>query len=148
MLQITRHSRDNRRMARINSPAKFKALGPHSRALTRGAVGDAVDGRSREGRFLRQTEAELIAQLRREPSFGERVLIRRVARGLLQLELFDQKLSAGGDFTAHDARAFSALGNQVRLGLRDLGLKPAAKAGPPSLADLAARHAKPKASAE
>lgn len=126
------------------SPTKSRTLGPHSRALTRGAVGGTVDGRSREGRFLRQAEAEMLAQLGRPPSFGERLLIRRVVRASLQLELFDQKLSVGGEFTAHDARAFGALGNQVRLGLRDLGLKPPPKDKPATIADIAARHAKPK----
>lgn len=125
-----------------SSHAKIRPLGPHSKSLSRGAVGDTIDGRSREGRFLRQAEAELVAQLGREASFGERLLIRRIARAMLQLEKFDEKLSAGGDFTSHDARAFSALGNQIRLGLRDLGLKPV-KAAPPTLAEVVARHAKP-----
>lgn len=60
---------------------------------------------------------------------------------MLQLELFDQKLSTEGAFTAHDARAFGALGNQVRLGLRELGVKPAPKAKVAS--PLAAHFANP-----
>lgn len=90
---------------------------------------------------MRRIDQELIGQLGREPSFGERLLIRRIARATLQLEFFDQKLSAGGKFTAHDARAFSALSNQVRLCLRDLGLKGAPRDKTPSLAEyLAANH--------
>jgi len=114
-------------MKPVASSAKLRPLGPHSRVLTRGALGD-VNGRTREGRFLRQIEKELVGQLGREPTFGERLLVRRISRGMLQLELFDQKLSTEGQFTAHDARAFGALGNQVRLGLRELGLKPQTKA--------------------
>ena len=132
---------DNRGVKLNPSPSKLRTLGPHSRVLTRGAVSD-VNGRTREGRFLRQIEKELIGQLGRDPSFGERLLVRRISRGMLQLELFDQKLSTEGEFTAHDARAFGALGNQVRLGLRELGLKPAAlkaKAASP----LAAHFANP-----
>ena len=129
-------------MKQVASSAKLRPLGPHSRVLTRGALGD-VNGRTREGRFLRQIEKELVGQLGREPSFGERLLIRRISRGMLQLELFDQKLSTEGEFTAHDARAFSALGNQVRLGLRELGLKPQPKAKAAS--PLAAHFATPLA---
>lgn len=121
--------------------AKLRPFGPHSRVLTRGAVGD-VNGRTREGRFLRQFEKELIGQLGREPSFGERLLARRISRGMLQLELFDQKLSTEGEFTTHVARAFSALGNQVRLGLCELGLKPAALKAK-SASPLAAHFASP-----
>ena len=127
--------------------AKLKTKGPrlgvYSRVLERGAVGDAVDGRSREGRFLRQAENELLAQLGKEPSFGERLLIRRIAKSMLQLEMFDDKLSNGGEWTAHDARAFSALSNQVRLGLRDLGLKAAKPDKTPSVADIATRYKGP-----
>jgi hypothetical protein len=131
----------NRTMSDARSPIKGTPLGPYSRRLARGAVGDGVDGRSREGRFLRQLEKELLAQLAREPSFGERVLIRRIVRATLQLELFDAKLAAGNEFTAHDARAFSALSNQVRLGLRDLGLKASPK--PKAANPLADHFAKP-----
>ncbi len=135
-------------MKHAGSSTKALRLGPYSRTIARGALGDSIDGRSREGKILRRTEQELLGQLGRESSFGERLLIRRVARATLQLELFDQKLAAGKEFTAHDARAFSALSNQIRLGLRDLGLKAAPKDKPPSIADIAARHAKPKAAIE
>jgi hypothetical protein len=124
-----------------HSTRKIRPVGPYSRLLTRGALGDCVDGRSREGRFLRQSEAELVSHLGREPSFGERLLIRRITKATLQLEIFDQKLSDSGWFTAHDARAFSALSNQVRLGLRDLGLKPTIKVKAASLGEILGAHA-------
>jgi hypothetical protein len=73
------------------------------------------------------------------------LLIRRITRAMLALELYDEKLATGGEFTAHDARSFSALSNMVRLGLRDLGLKPAPREKPATLAEIVARHAKPKA---
>jgi len=38
-------------------------LKPDSRALGRGALGDAIDGRCREGKFIRRIEAELLDQL-------------------------------------------------------------------------------------
>jgi len=38
------------------------------------------------------------------------------------MEMIDAQL-AKGEISAHAARVFSALGNQVRLGLRELGLR-------------------------
>ena len=114
-------------------------VGPHSRALRRGVVGDQIDGRSREGRFLRAAEAELIAHVGGEPSFTQRLLIRRAARAMLRLELFDEKL-ASGNWSDHDGRTYGGLQNAVRLMLRELGLKAPAKDRAPSLADIAARH--------
>lgn len=124
--------------------SKLRPLGPYSRNLTSGAVGDGIDGPSREGRMLRQTECELFTQIGGNVSFGQRLLIRRIARATLQLEIFDVKFATGADFTAHDARAFSALSNQIRLGLRDLGLT-AAPVKPAALGDIVARHNAPAA---
>ena len=134
----------------VETPSQLKArkLGPYSRVLTRGAIGGEVDGRSREGRFLRQTEVELLAQLGREPNFTEKLLIRRVCKMMLLAEKLDDKLTGGGEWTSHDARTFGGLNNALRVALRDLGLKQEPKAKPASLADIAARHAKPKAAAE
>ena len=82
-------------MKPVASTANTARLGPHSRALRRGVVGDQIDGRSREGRFLRAAEAELIAHVGGEPSFGQRILIRRAARAMLRLELLDAKMADG-----------------------------------------------------
>lgn len=136
-------------MTRGDSQAKIKALGPHSRALTRGAVGAGVDGRSREGRFLRQSEKELLAHIGGEPSFAQRLLVRRIAKMMLLAEKLDDKLTGGGNWTPHDARTFGALNTAITRALRDIGLKPRPKGKPtPTLADLAARHANPKADVE
>src|ERR1700683_326814 len=118
-------------MKQVSPQTKMPSLASHSRILARGSLGDGVDGRSKEGRFLREAERELLAQIGGEPSFGQRLLVPRLAKGVVALELFDARM-ATGEMTAHDARAFSALSNQVRLGLRDLGLRttPKAKAGP------------------
>jgi hypothetical protein len=97
-------------------------LGPHCRALRRGVIGDAIDGRSREGKFLRKCEAELVAQIGGAPSFAQRLLIRRIARAMLKLEMFDAKMTAG-TWTDHDARTYGGLSNSLRLMLRELGLK-------------------------
>jgi hypothetical protein len=126
-------------MKPVASTANTARLGPHSRALRRGVVGDQIDGRSREGRFLRAAEAELIAHVGGEPSFTQRLLIRRAARAMLRLELLDGKM-ADGSWTDHDARTFGGLSNNLRLCLRELGLKAVPKDKPLSLADIAARH--------
>jgi hypothetical protein len=97
-----------------------ESLGPTSKAFRNGALGDRVDGRSREGKFLRRVEAELVAQIGGEPSFAQELLIRRVARSSLQLELLDEKMMRG-EFRESDGRIQGGLQNAVRLCLRELG---------------------------
>jgi hypothetical protein len=50
-------------MNAVDPVRKLRALSAESRVLRRGVLGDRVDGRSREGRFLSQIERELIAQV-------------------------------------------------------------------------------------
>jgi hypothetical protein len=109
-------------MTTDTSSAPGSRIGPYCRALTRGSIGDTIDGRSREGKFLRRVEAELAAQVVGQPSFAEMLLIRRAARAMLQLELYDAKMVEGG-WTDHDARTFGGLTNAVRLMLRELGIR-------------------------
>lgn len=99
-----------------------RRLGAYSRVLERGALGDTLDGRSREGRFLRAIEGELTRGRRASLTIEERLLVRRVAKMLLQAELLDEKL-ARGEFTPHDVRVYGALNNAIWLGLREIGLK-------------------------
>jgi hypothetical protein len=122
----------------VNTPR----LGPHCRALRRGVIGDAIDGRSREGKFLRVCEAELVAQVGSEPSFAQRLLIRRIARAMLKLEMFDAKMT-GGNWTDHDARTYGGLTNALRLMLRELGLRAPAKDKTPSLSEYIAQRYPP-----
>jgi hypothetical protein len=123
-------------METVASHSASRPIGPHCRALKRGVIGDAIDGRSREGKFLRKCEAELVAQVGGQPSFAQRLLIRRIARAMLKLELFDAKMAAG-NWTDHDARTYGGLSNALRLMLRELGLKPA-PARKPTLAEYLA----------
>ena len=116
-----------------------KRIGPYSRAFKDGSLGLSMDGRSTHGRYLRRVTAELTGQLGREPTFAESLLIRRAARASLLMDLFDSKIMAGGAWTQVDANTMGGLANSLRLILTSLGLKPA-KAKPPSLADIAARH--------
>ena len=119
-------------MNAVDSPRKLRALSSESRLFRRGVLGDRVDGRSREGRFLTKCERELVAQVGGAPSFTQRLLIRRLARGMLRLELLDEKMTAG-TWTDHDARTFGGLSNAVRLLARELGVKAPPAVAPPSL---------------
>ena len=128
-----------------SSSSGIRPLRPHSRTLDRGILGAGIDGRSKEGRYLRAVEAELVEHLGGKTSTTQRIAIHRAARLMLRLELFDQRLTAK-EFTSHDARTYNALQNSLRLMLKELGLKskPEGKTAP-SLADIAARHARPEA---
>jgi hypothetical protein len=126
-------------MNAVDPPRKLRALSAESRVLRRGVLGDRVGGRSREGRFLTKIERELVAQVGK-PSFTQKLLIRRLSRAMLRLELLDEKQMAGEELSAHDGRSFSALSNQVRLLARELGLKAAPAEKLPDLHDILAEH--------
>ncbi len=121
------------------SSATRRIVKPHCRALRRGVIGDAIDGRSKEGKFLRCCEAELVAHVGGSPSFAQKLLIRRAARAMLRLELLDAKM-ASGDWTDHDARTFGGLNNALRLALRELGVRETKPKPIPTIAEIAARH--------
>jgi hypothetical protein len=112
-----------------------RELGPHSRLFRRGAVGN-MDGNSAEAKFVKTVEAGLVAHLGRKVSIAQHLLIRRVSRAMLQLELLDAKQS----LTDHDFRLASSLDGRVRLGLRELGLKAAPQG--PRLAEMLAADAR------
>lgn len=120
-------------------------LGPYSRRLHRGAIGDLFDGRSAQGRFVRHLEAELVAHVGGAPSVTQRLLIDRLIKIRLQLDLFDAKLGAG-EWTPHDGRTYGGLLNAFRLTARTLGLIGAA-AIPPSPLEYAASKTAPGAPA-
>lgn len=112
-------------------------MSPRSRLLTHGCV----DGRSREGRYLRACRAELAAHVGGEPSRAQAVLIDRIAWLRLHVVLFDEKIAAGETLSLHDGRMYMSFSNGIVRAMRELGLQPAA-AKPPSLADyLAAKTA-------
>jgi hypothetical protein len=82
---------------------------------------------------LRKVQLGLLAQLGREPSFAEELLIQRVTRSMLQLELLDEKFGSG-TWSDCDSRVQGGLSNGLRLALTALGLKPPA-AKKPSLTE-------------
>jgi hypothetical protein len=113
-------------------PAVSVQLGPYSRRLRRGTVGE-LDGRSRQGRFARDLEAQL-ARYAGGPnaSIGDlpitiRLTISRICITSAQLNALDDKLAAGDAWTDLDSRTANGLANRLRLLLREL--KPAASKG-------------------
>ena len=125
-------------IAPLASPSQrpHKRLGAYSRRLHRGALGNLFDGRSAEGRFVRNLEAELVAHCGGNPSITERLLIDRLIKIRLQLDMLDERLAAG-NWTPHDVRTHGGLLNAYRLTAKAIGLHRAA-AGPPSLAEALA----------
>jgi hypothetical protein len=74
--------------------------------LLRGAIGDAVDGRSREGRFLRAYEHSLIEHVGSKPTAVQKVLISRAARLALHLELMDRRSLTDFGMSDRDSRQY------------------------------------------
>jgi hypothetical protein len=106
-------------------------LGPYSRAIDRGAVGGIIDGRSREGRFLRAYERQLTEHVGGSPSIVQRALINRAARLALHLELMDERALADGDaFTTHDHLHYVSWSNALGRLLVRLGIEGAAEKTP------------------
>lgn len=112
----------NHSLLTLRSPENRPLRGAYSKPLRRGVLGD-IDGRSKEGRFLRTIEYDLIEQVGGSPSVGQQLLIRRIARAMLMLEILDLKLSNNDGWNQCDAATQGGLNNNVRLCLRELGIK-------------------------
>jgi hypothetical protein len=110
--------------------------GPYSRLLRRGAIGKLADGRTELGRFIRDLEAQLVAHVGGRPTITQRLLIERLIKTHVQLDMLDDKLQRG-DWTANDSRTYGGLLNALRLTSRELGLD-AASDKPQRLADVLA----------
>jgi len=89
---------------------------------------------------MRHMEAELVRHIGGSPSFVQKLLIERMVKIRMQLDLLEERLLAGGTWTPHDSRTYGGLLNAYRLTAREIGLKPAAAKGP-SLAEHLARRA-------
>jgi hypothetical protein len=117
--------------------------GPYSRRLQRGSLGDAFDGRSADGRFVRHLEAELVAHLGGNPSIVQRLLIERLIRIRMMLDRLDDKVGSP-EWTPYDSRTYGGLLSAYRLTAREIGLKAVPKP-PPTLDDIRASIAREKA---
>ena len=88
---------------------KRKRLGAHSRAIDRGAIGQAIRGTSSEGRFIRTYERLLTEHIGGQPSIAQRLMITRCARIALHLEKLDEAVfKAGHALTQHDFQHYCA----------------------------------------
>ena len=128
-----------------DSPPGMRKLGPQSRAIDRGTLGE-IDGRSREGRFLRAYEAMMMSHLGGSPSRIQGEMIRRCARLALHLELQDEKTLRGGEaMSEFSSRAYVAWHRALMSSLRLLGAggvgKPTLEPSGPSLAEYLASKA-------
>jgi hypothetical protein len=117
----------------FGSKGRYYPLGPHSRDLQRGAIGTLIDGRSPEGRFLRQIEHQLTEHCGGNPTATQRMLIARAARLALMIELQDKKTFAEGGISERSERSYLVWVNAHRRLLAQLGLeapadKPASEA--------------------
>ena len=72
---------------------------------------------------MRAMEADLYAHVGGAPTVPQRLLIERMVKVRVQLDLLDAKL-ASGDWTAHDGRTYGGLLNAYRLLAREIGMKP------------------------
>jgi len=134
-----------RRLVAAKNSSNRLQVGPYSRLIDRGAVGGLIDGRSREGRFLRAYERQLTEHVGGKPSIVQRALISRASRLALHLELMDERSLAGDHvFTTHDHLHYVSWSNSLTRLLARLGLTPAAAPQPTfeqALIDIARRRA-------
>jgi hypothetical protein len=103
-----------------------KRHGPYSLSIKRGAIG-TLSGRTTAGKFIRRIEGELLAEIAQkekgeEPTFAQKLLVRRVARMMWQLDQFDRRFDEGS-ITDFDTKMIGGMTNAVRLSLVALGLK-------------------------
>jgi hypothetical protein len=117
--------------------------GPYSRALERGAIG-ALNGNSREAKFIKAYEAMLVEHCGGHPSLVQRQLIIRAARLACHLELWDERtIPVGGAVTATGHNHYIQWQNALVRTLARLGLEAGAAAAPSLdavLRDIAARR--------
>jgi hypothetical protein len=109
--------------------SKSLLFGPGSRRLPRDAIGDNFDARSREGRFLRRAESDLCAQLNREPTLAELVLIRRAARLMLAVEQLDTRHVGADIALPSNLAAVGNVSDALLAVLGHLGLRAPIRAG-------------------
>jgi hypothetical protein len=103
----------------IGDAKSHRKVTPHSRLLRRGCV----DGRSREGRFLRAVRSELAEMVGGEPTPAQRAIIDRVAWLRLHVTLLDEKVGSGAILSDHDVRHYLSYTNAIVRAMARLGAK-------------------------
>jgi hypothetical protein len=118
-----------------------RKMHPYARVLDRSDFGslDRLDWRTHPGRIARDLTAELVQHLGGEPTVVQRLLIERIVKAKLQLDVLGDKLETG-EWTAHDTRTYAGLSNAYRLALRELDRMKLNKATAPDLEEVIAQH--------
>jgi hypothetical protein len=106
------------------------AFSPYSRPATLAKL----DGRTQEGRLIRDTRSALVAHVGGQPSTTQAMLIERAVQLTLRIAAMDRKFAESGQ-TEHDSRTYLAWSACLSRALRDLGLKGPAQR-PQSLAEI------------
>jgi hypothetical protein len=118
-------------------------IGPYSRP----SVLARLDGRTREGRLVRDTRAQLVAHLGGNPSVTQAALIERAVQLTLRIAAMDRKFAADGKMTELDTRTYLAWSGSLSRAVRDIGLKSVGQKAPSLQEHLASRQAAKEASA-
>jgi len=100
--------------------------------------------RTREGKLLKATRADLTRHVGGAPSVTQRVLIERASMLVLQLAMMDARALETGEMSEHSSRQYLAWTNTLAKTLRHLGLQ-AASARQPTVAEVIAAHKRPAA---
>jgi hypothetical protein len=110
------------------------AVAPYSRTKTFAQI----DQRTREGKLMRETRAELVAHVGGKPSATQGALIEQLVQLRLRIAVMDRKFAESGEQTEHDSRTYLAWANSYSRLLRQLGLRGVPQRGP-SLTDYLAK---------
>jgi hypothetical protein len=99
-----------------------------------------LDGRTKEGRLLRDVRSELVSHVGGRPSATQKALIERAVWLSLHVAQIDARMADGRALTEHDSRTYLAWSNTLTRTLRQLGLKGIDQRGP-TLAEYKAERA-------
>ena len=119
------------------APKSSFKVGPSSRDR----VLSSIDKRTKAGRVMRTTIADLSAHVGGAPTAAERLLIQSAAIKATRLFLLSEKILAGGEIGGVDGdhHALAWL-NSLRQDLTALGLESRLRDVTPSLKDIIAEH--------
>jgi hypothetical protein len=115
---------------------RSRKVGPFSRDRSL----STLDKRTKAGRILRSTLADLTAHVGGDPTAAEALLIQSAALKATRLYLLSQKLLAGGEIGEDGDHLYLAWLNSMRQDLTALGLARRVRDVTPNLADYIASN--------
>lgn len=99
--------------------AGMKQLGPYS-GPSRLAK---LDGRTREGRLMRDTRRALVQHVGGHPSVAQALIIDRIVNLTIRIAAMDRKFAEVGMMTDGDTAVYLAWTGTLTRSLRELGIK-------------------------